>query len=63
MIAEVSWDYHRGAREPVFQVLKSWFVIAMAGGLSYLHTAMVGCPSSPRAMAGGPSSPRTMAGL
>jgi hypothetical protein len=26
VIAEVSWDYHRGAREPVFQVLKSWFV-------------------------------------
>jgi hypothetical protein len=28
VIAEVSWDYHRGAREPVFQVLKSWFVSA-----------------------------------
>jgi len=26
MIAEVSWDYHRGAREPVFQVLKSWSI-------------------------------------
>jgi hypothetical protein len=28
VIAEASWDYHRGAREPVFQVLKSWFVSA-----------------------------------
>jgi hypothetical protein len=26
VIAEVSWDYHRGAKEPVFQVLKSWFI-------------------------------------
>jgi hypothetical protein len=26
VIAEVSWDYHRGARELVFQVLKSGFV-------------------------------------
>ena len=28
MIAKVSWDYHRGARVPGFDVLKSWFVSA-----------------------------------
>jgi hypothetical protein len=29
VIAEVSWEYHRGAREPVFQVLKSYIYIAL----------------------------------
>jgi hypothetical protein len=27
VIAEVSWDYHRGAKESRIQVLNSWFVL------------------------------------
>jgi hypothetical protein len=45
VIAEVSWVYHRGARESGFLVLKSWFVsLSLSIDAQGLAASLTGLP-------------------